>query len=84
MRVLLVKLSSLGDVVHTYPAVTDAARAISGLELDWVVDETFAPLARLHPSVRNVIALPIRRMKKKPRETFAEMKDAGDAAGGDL
>ncbi|HEV7285355.1 MAG TPA: lipopolysaccharide heptosyltransferase I [Kaistia sp.] len=76
MRVLLVKLSSLGDVVHTYPAVTDAMRAIPGLELDWVVDEAFAPLARLHPAVRNVIALPIRRMKKKPRETFAEMKDA--------
>lgn len=76
MRVLLVKLSSLGDVVHTYPAVTDAVRAIPGLELDWVVDEAFAPLARLHPGIRNAIALPIRRMKKKPRDTFAEMKDA--------
>ncbi|BCP53389.1 heptosyltransferase I [Kaistia sp. 32K] len=82
MRVLLVKLSSLGDVVHTYPAVTDAARAIPGLELDWVVDEAFAPLARLHPAVRNVVALPIRRMKKSPRETYPEMKQAVSALRG--
>ncbi|WP_018181755.1 lipopolysaccharide heptosyltransferase I [Kaistia granuli] len=82
MRVLLVKLSSLGDVVHTYPAVTDAVRAVPGFELDWVVDEAFAPLARLHPGVRQVIALPIRRMKKAPRETLAEMKAAVGALRG--
>ncbi|MCX5514932.1 lipopolysaccharide heptosyltransferase I [Kaistia algarum] len=74
MRVLLVKLSSLGDVVHSYPAVTDAAAAVPGIEIDWLVDEAFAPLARLHPSVRRVIALPIRRMKKQPRATFSDLR----------
>jgi len=74
MRVLLVKLSSLGDVVHAYPAVTDAARALPGIEIDWLVDEAFAPLARLHPAIRRVIALPIRRMKKRPAATFAELR----------
>lgn len=82
MRVLLVKLSSLGDVVHSYPAITDAARAIPGLELDWVVDEAFAPLARLHPAIRQIIALPIRRMKKAPRETLPELKQAVGALRG--
>jgi len=82
MRVLLIKLSSLGDLVHTYPALTDAARAVPGIEIDWVADEAFAPLARLHPAVRNVIALPIRRMKKKPRETLAEMREAVGALRG--
>lgn len=74
MRVLLVKLSSLGDVVHSYPAITDAAAALPGLEIDWLVDEAFAPLARLHPAVRRVIALPIRRLKKKPVETWPVLK----------
>ncbi|MCX5493650.1 lipopolysaccharide heptosyltransferase I [Kaistia dalseonensis] len=74
MRVLLVKLSSLGDVVHSFPALTDVMRAIPDLTIDWVVDEAFAPLARLHPAVRKVIALPIRRLKKAPRATFAEAR----------
>jgi heptosyltransferase-1 len=74
MRVLLVKLSSLGDIVHSYPALTDAARAVPGIEIDWLVDEAFAPLARLHPAVRRVIALPIRRLKKQPRAAFPELR----------
>lgn len=74
MRVLLVKLSSLGDVVHSFPALTDAARAIPGIEIDWLVDEAFAPLARLHPAVGKVVALPIRRMKRAPRATFSDLR----------
>ncbi|SHG49562.1 heptosyltransferase-1 [Kaistia soli DSM 19436] len=74
MRVLLVKLSSLGDVVHSFPALTDAASAMPGLEIDWVVDEAFAPLARLHPAVNRVIQLPIRRMKKTPRAAFGDLR----------
>ena len=74
MRVLLVKLSSLGDVVHTFPALTDAASALPGIEIDWVVDEAFAPLARLHPAIRRVIPLPIRRMKKTPRAALGDLR----------
>jgi hypothetical protein len=49
MRVLLIKTSSMGDVIHSLPAITDAARAIPGLRLDWVVEEGFADLAGRHP-----------------------------------
>ena len=41
MRVLIVKVSSLGDIIHTLPAVTDAHRAHQGLSFDWVVEENF-------------------------------------------
>lgn len=64
MRVLLVKLTSLGDVVHAFPALSDALRAVPGLKLDWAVDEAFAPIARLHPAVRRVLALPQRKLMK--------------------
>ncbi|MBT4520217.1 MAG: lipopolysaccharide heptosyltransferase 1, partial [Halieaceae bacterium] len=37
MRVLVVKMSSLGDIIHTLPALGDAARAIPGVRFDWVV-----------------------------------------------
>ncbi|OYW33827.1 MAG: lipopolysaccharide heptosyltransferase 1, partial [Azorhizobium sp. 12-66-6] len=59
MKVLVVKLSSLGDVVHTFPAVTDAMRAVPGLTLDWAVEEAFVPLVETHPAVRRAIPVPL-------------------------
>ena len=41
MRVLLVKLSSMGDLIHALPAITDAQSAIPGIQFDWVIDESF-------------------------------------------
>ncbi|MDI4658768.1 lipopolysaccharide heptosyltransferase I [Xanthobacter autotrophicus] len=70
MKVLLVKLSSLGDVVHTFPAMTDAMAAHPGLQLDWAVEEAFAPVARLHPAVRKTIVVPLRRMLRKPLDAL--------------
>lgn len=72
MRILVVKLSSLGDIVHTFPAVTDAVRRISGLRVDWAVEEAFVPLVRLHPAVDRIIAVPLRRLRKAPRQTWRD------------
>jgi len=66
MKLLLVKLSSLGDVVHTFPALTDAAARVTGLTVDWAVEEAFAPVARLHPAVRRTITVPLRRLSRRP------------------
>ena len=62
-RILFVKTSSLGDVVHNCPAVSDVARAIPGAEIDWVVEEPFAPVAKMHSSVRRVITVAVRRWR---------------------
>lgn len=61
MHVLLVKMSSLGDVVHALPAVSDAARA--GFTFDWVVEESFAAIPARHPGVRDVIPIGWRRWR---------------------
>lgn len=66
MRVLLIKTSSLGDVIHTLPALTDALRVIPGLQVDWVVEESFADIAALHPAVARTIPIAIRRWRKQP------------------
>lgn len=66
MKLLLVKLSSLGDVVHAFPALTDAAAAIPGLCVDWAVEEAFVPVAGLHPAVGRVIPVPLRRLRRHP------------------
>lgn len=66
MRVLVVKLSSLGDVVHAMPAVQDMRRAIPGVEVDWVVERAFAPLVNRCAGVSQVIPCELRRWRKSP------------------
>lgn len=70
MRVLLIKTSSLGDVIHTLPALTDAARAIPGIQFDWVVEEGFAEIPAWHPAVAQVIPVAIRRWRKNLLQTW--------------
>ncbi|MGI9322237.1 MAG: lipopolysaccharide heptosyltransferase I, partial [Pseudomonadales bacterium] len=64
MKLLLVKTSSLGDLVHAMPAITEAAREVPNLIVDWVVEEDLVPVARLHPNVRRVIPIAIRRWRR--------------------
>lgn len=64
MRVLLIKTSSLGDVIHSLPALTDAMRAIPGIRFDWVVEEGFAEIPTWHPAVDRVIPVALRRWRK--------------------
>ena len=75
MRMLLVKLSSLGDVVHALPAVTDAARAHVGLEVHWVVEEGYQVIPALHPAVTRVIPIAIRRWRHSVGDARAELGD---------
>ncbi|MGM3192904.1 lipopolysaccharide heptosyltransferase RfaC [Dickeya dadantii subsp. dieffenbachiae] len=74
MRVLIVKTSSMGDVLHTLPALTDAMQVIHGIQFDWVVEEGFAQIPGWHPAVDRVIPVAIRRWRKSwfSRETRAE------------
>lgn len=65
MRVLIIKTSSFGDVVHTLPAVSDAVAAIPDIRLDWVIEPDFAPIARLHPAIDRVIPLSMRALRKQ-------------------
>lgn len=64
MRVLIVKTSSMGDVLHTLPSLTDAMRAIPGIRFDWVVEEGFAQIPTWHEAVDRVIPVAIRRWRK--------------------
>ena len=69
-HVLVVKLSSLGDVVHTLPAVEDAAKR--GITFDWAVEEGFAALPALHRGVKRVIPVALRRWRKSVAPSFGE------------
>ena len=66
MKILIVKLSSLGDVVHAMPAVQDLVRSLPGAQIDWVVERGFVPLVRRCNGVHRVIASDLRVWRKAP------------------
>jgi heptosyltransferase I len=80
-EILFIKTSSLGDVVHHMPAVTDARRRLPDARLSWVVEEPYAPLACLHPGIDEVIPVASRRWRAQlhRRETWSEIVRFGRA-----
>ncbi len=56
----------MGDVIHNLPVATDLARAYPGCRIDWVVEEGFAALPRLHPAIARVIPVALRRWRQRP------------------
>jgi len=75
-NILFIKTSSLGDVVHHMPALTDARKAHPDATFSWLVEEAFAPLVRLHPAIDTVIPVASRRWRKSlyAPATIAEIR----------
>lgn len=76
LKILLIKTSSLGDVIHQFPAVSDIRAHFPDAVVDWVVEENYAELARLHPGVRDVIPVAVRRWRRNllKAETWRELE----------
>ncbi|WP_293760965.1 lipopolysaccharide heptosyltransferase I [uncultured Aquitalea sp.] len=75
MNVLIVRTSSMGDLIHTWPAITELKAHYPNFRISWLAEEGFADIARLHPSVDEVITLAWRRWRKSlfQRATWREM-----------
>lgn len=63
-RILIVRTSSLGDLVHMLPAISDIARYVPDTQIDWVAEEAFADIPKWHPAVNEVIKVAHRRWRK--------------------
>jgi heptosyltransferase-1 len=76
MKILIVRVSSLGDVVHNMPMVADILRSRPDAQIDWVVEEGYTSLVRLNDGVRNVIPYALRRWRKSllSAQTRAEIR----------
>lgn len=57
-------MSSLGDIIHTLPALSDAAKHFPGIKFDWLVEAPFQEIPMLHPTVNKVIAIQLRKWRK--------------------
>lgn len=79
MRVLLTRLSALGDIVHTWPLASLLARELPGIELHWLVERHFLPLVETHGAVAGAIGVATRRWRKELLSASAR-QEAGGAA----
>lgn len=64
-RILLVKTTSMGDVIHALPVVNDMLQHWPDAHIDWLVEESFADIPKLHPCVQQVFTVAVRRWRKQ-------------------
>jgi heptosyltransferase-1 len=74
--VLLIKTSSMGDVLHNLPVVADICKIAPDARIDWAVEESFAQLPILHPRVNRVIPVAVRRWRKSLWQSSGEIRTA--------
>ncbi|WP_020166491.1 MULTISPECIES: lipopolysaccharide heptosyltransferase I [Methylotenera] len=76
MKILIVKTSSLGDVIHCLPVINDIHAAFPNAQIDWIVEESFADIPRLHPAINQVYTVAFRRWRKHllNTQTWSEIK----------
>ena len=77
MKILLIRVSSLGDVLHNMPIVADIKTHFPDAQIDWVVEEAYVSLVRLQPQVNKIIPYALRRWRKGlgRKETRSEIKN---------
>ena len=77
LRVLVVRVTSMGDVVLTLPAISDMVDQVPGIQIDWLVEKPFAAIAAMHPGVQTVHAVSWRKWRKSlwTSETRQAMSD---------
>lgn len=82
-RILIVKTSSLGDVIHALPAASDIHLHVPDSYIDWVVEESYASLVALHPAVRRIIGVALRRWRRAllSRTTWKEIGEFRQSVG---
>ncbi|HLP97524.1 MAG TPA: lipopolysaccharide heptosyltransferase I [Sideroxyarcus sp.] len=75
-NIVLIKTSSLGDVLHNLPVVSDICMHFPDAHIDWVVEENFAALPALHPKVKHVVPVAMRRWRKSWWASRNEIRSA--------
>lgn len=63
-NILIIRLSSIGDIFHTFTVLPDIKKVYPECQIDWLVDASFESVARLSPLIDNIISIPLRKWKK--------------------
>lgn len=75
IKILMVKMSSMGDIFHTFPAISDLKAHHPEAIIDWVVEDGFKEIVDWHPAINKAIPISLRRwMKERSRKSWGEFK----------
>lgn len=70
-KILIVRLSSLGDIVHTFPMIQDIKDHFPDSTIDWLVDSSFVDLVQINPNINAIIDIPLRSWLKNKLSLIA-------------
>jgi heptosyltransferase-1 len=73
MKILIVKTSSFGDIVHTFPSLTDICKSIQNIEIHWLLEPEYKSIASKHPNVKKTIDFPLRKWRKEPLKLISNI-----------
>lgn len=73
MRILVIRLSSIGDIFHGFTILPDLKKVFPDATIDWLVDENFVDFANLSPLIDNVIPIPLRKWKKNKLSLISKL-----------
>jgi len=76
MKIAIVKLSALGDIVHAMIVLQAIKKIDSTIQIDWIVEEVFAPVLAHNPDINHIYTLNLKSLKKNKLQIFAELKKA--------
>jgi len=81
MKVLIIKTSALGDVVHALPVIDYLQQVSPGVQIDWVVEEAFLPVLEHNPGLGRIHAVRTKKWRKAPfsRETRTDLRALREA-----
>lgn len=75
MKILLIKMSSMGDIFHTFPAISDIKKNFPSAEIDWIVEDSFKEIVDWHPAIHKVIPIHLRRwVKQRSKKHWQEFQ----------
>jgi heptosyltransferase-1 len=73
IKILIIRLSSLGDIIHTFPMVNDIKSNFNNVEIDWLVDDSFKELIKFNKNIKNIYSIALRKNKKDKFKIIKEL-----------
>jgi len=74
VKICLVKLSAMGDIIHTMVALQFIKKAIPDIQIDWIVENSFKDILKHNPHIDNVLPVDLKKIKKNKLALFAQIK----------
>jgi len=78
LKIAIVKLNTLGDIIHTMPVLQFIKKKIDKIDIDWIVDKSLSSILSHNPHIDNIIKVDLQKITKNKFSLFSEIKKIKD------